>query len=223
MVLSLVFGSSGGIGGALVAAIGPGAVGFSRAGTPPFDITDEASVAAAAARVRGLGEPPGLIIVATGMLHGQGVMPEKTYAAITPETLARYFAINAIGPALIMKHFLPLLPKAEEARFAVLSARVGSITDNAIGGWYGYRAAKAALNQLLRSAAIELQRTRPLSVCVALHPGTVASNLSAPFAKAGLQVRPPACAAADLLGVLNGLGPADTGMFYAYDGTKIPW
>ncbi len=223
MGLSLVFGASGGIGGALLAALGPAAVGFSRDSRPPLDVTDEASIAAAAAQIRRQGEPLSTVIVATGMLHGQGISPEKTYAALTPEHLARSFAVNAIGPALIMKHFLPLLPRDEVARFAVLSARVGSIGDNEIGGWYSYRAAKAALNQLVRTAAMELRRTRPLALCVAMHPGTVESRLSAPFAKTGLRVRPPTEAAADLLSVLNGLGPADSGMFYSYDGTKIPW
>ncbi len=122
-----------------------------------------------------------------------------------------------------MKHFLPLLPRAGGAVFATLSAKVGSIGDNRIGGWYSYRAAKAALNQLVHSAAIELARTRPEAICVALHPGTVATGLSAPFAKSGLNVRPPEEAAADILAVIAGLTAAQTGGFFDYKGAELPW
>ena len=139
--------------------------------------------------------------------------------------LARSFQVNAIGPALVAKHFLPRLPKDRPARFAVLSARVGSIEDNRLGGWYGYRASKAALNMLVRSLAIELARTRPLAVCVALHPGTVDTALSRPFQRnvAAQKLFTPAYAAGRLLDVLDGLGPGDSGGFYAYDGTRIPF
>jgi NAD(P)-dependent dehydrogenase (short-subunit alcohol dehydrogenase family) len=122
-----------------------------------------------------------------------------------------------------MKHLLPLLPRSGKAVFATLSARVGSIGDNTIGGWYSYRAAKAALNQLVRTAAIELRRTRPEAICVALHPGTVATPLSAPFAKAGLNVRPPEEAARDLLAVIESLSPAQSGGFFDYRGAELPW
>ena len=137
--------------------------------------------------------------------------------------MVRAFALNAIGPALLMKHFLPLLPVDCQSVFATLSARVGSIGDNRLGGWYSYRASKAALNQLVHTAAIELARSRPQAVCVALHPGTVATALSAPFAKAGLKVRDANTAARELLAVLARLAPDDSGGFFDHSGRVLPW
>jgi NAD(P)-dependent dehydrogenase (short-subunit alcohol dehydrogenase family) len=149
--------------------------------------------------------------------------PEKSLRAIEPQAMAQAFAINAIGPALLMKHFLPRLDRTGRAVFATLSARVGSIGDNRIGGWYSYRASKAALNQLVRTASIELARTHPHAICVALHPGTVASALSAPFAKSGLNVQTPAEAAARLLAVIDALGSADSGGFIDQNGEIVPY
>jgi NAD(P)-dependent dehydrogenase (short-subunit alcohol dehydrogenase family) len=220
--MNIIIGASGGIGAALLTALGPDSIGLSRASTPPLDLLNEASIAAAAAHLKTLGQPS-LIIDATGFLHGGGFMPEKTFAALNPEHLAKSFAINAIGPALLMKHFLPLLPREGRGVFATLSAKVGSIGDNHTGGWYSYRAAKAALNQILHTAAIELKHKRPHAICIALHPGTVDTGLSAPFAKTGLNVRPPAQAATDILNVIANLTPQDTGKFLAYDGTELPW
>ena len=137
--------------------------------------------------------------------------------------MARAFQVNAIGPALVMKHFLPLLPRDRRSVFAILSAKVGSIGDNHLGGWYSYRASKAALNQIIRTAAIELKRRAPQAALVALHPGTVESRLSAPFGKAGLDVRSPADAAERLLGVIDGLAPAASGGFFDYRGERLPW
>ena len=137
--------------------------------------------------------------------------------------LEHVFKINTLGPALVMKHFLPLMPKQERCVAGFLSARVGSIGDNALGGWYGYRAAKAALNQLVKTAAIELTRRNKQSICVALHPGTVSTALSQPFAKTGLNVRPAPEAAADLLAVLAGLTAQDTGCLVDYLGHKLPF
>jgi NAD(P)-dependent dehydrogenase (short-subunit alcohol dehydrogenase family) len=137
--------------------------------------------------------------------------------------MAKSFALNAIGPALLMKHFLPMLPRDAKSVFVTLSAKVGSIGDNAAGGWYSYRAAKAALNQLVHTAAIELRHKRPKAVCIAMHPGTVDTPLSAPFAKSGLNVRPPERAAAEMLAVIARLTPEDSGKFFAYDGTELPW
>jgi NAD(P)-dependent dehydrogenase (short-subunit alcohol dehydrogenase family) len=224
--IAVVVGASGGIGAALAQALRAmpafsQVVPLSRAGTPPLDLTDEASIAAAAASL-----PPGplrLVLDATGMLHEGTAMPERSWRQLDAAHMARSFALNAIGPALLMKHFLPLLPRDGKAVFATLSARVGSIGDNRLGGWYSYRAAKAALNQLVHTAAIELARQRPEAVCVALHPGTVATALSAPFAKAGLEVRPPETAAAELLAVIDGLGPASTGGLFDHKGEVIPW
>ena len=164
-----------------------------------------------------------LLVIASGVLHGPGMQPEKSLAALDAAALAQLFAVNATGPAMVMKHLLPLLPKQGRAVCAALSARVGSIGDNQLGGWYTYRASKAALNQLVHTAAIELRRLRPQALCVALHPGTVDTGLSAPFAKTGLDVRGPAEAAAQLLAVLDGLTPQDSGGFYDYRGEPVPW
>lgn len=218
---ALVVGASGGIGSALVAELrGRGAevLGLSRSGDG-LEVTDEASVAAAFA-----GLEPGLdlVVVATGALVIGGVGPEKTIRAVTAEGLAAQFAVNAIGPALVMKHALRLLPRDRVSRLAVLSARVGSIGDNHLGGWYGYRAAKAALNQLVRTAAVEAARTHPLSVFVALHPGTVETGL-APALRAGHPSVPAEVAAGNLLAVLEGLGPEASGGFYDWKGEVVPW
>ncbi len=203
---------------------------LSRSGASPptgalggaIDITDEASIAAAAGRVP---DDIDLAIVATGRLQGDGMSPERSFAALDAHALARSFQVNAIGPALVAKHVLPRLAKDRPAVFAVLSARVGSIEDNRLGGWYGYRASKAALNMLVRSLAVELARTRPLAACVALHPGTVDTALSRPFQRnvAEGKLFTAAYAAERLLGVIEGLGPKDSGGFYAYDGTCIPF
>ncbi len=223
---AVVIGCRGGIGAALLEALAGEArfasvIGFSRSGDLPVDITSEASILTAVASLAGADVR--VVIDATGFLHGDGFSPEKTFRDLSAAHLAKAFAVNAIGPALLMKHFLPVLPRSGRTVFATLSARVGSISDNQIGGWYGYRAAKAALNQLVHTAAIELRRTRPEAVCVALHPGTVATKLSEPFAKAGLDVREPAVAAAELLRVIAGLGPAQSGGFYDYRGEVIGW
>ncbi len=224
--VAVVVGSGGGIGAALVEAllsetIFADVVSFSRASAPPIDVTSEASIAAAMKFLAG-GDIR-LVIDATGFLHGEGFSPEKTSRDLSAAHLAKSFAVNALGPALLMKHFLPLLPRSERAVFATLSARVGSISDNHIGGWYSYRAAKAALNQLVHTAAIELRRTRPAAICVALHPGTVATKLSAPFAKTGLDVREPVVAARELLTVIAGLGPEQSGGFFDHKGQEIGW
>lgn len=226
--MALVIGASGGIGEALLTRLQQDArfarvLGLSRHSQPALDLLNETSIAQAAAHMAGLGVPLRLLIDATGLLHGQGLQPEKSWQQLDPAQMAQAFAINAIGPALLMKHFLPLLPREGRAVFATLSAKVGSIGDNQLGGWYSYRASKAALNQLVRTAAIELRRRQPQALCVALHPGTVATALSAPFAKTGLQVQAPDHAAARLLGVLGGLQAADSGGFFNHDGSALPW
>ena len=226
--LALVIGASGGIGEALLTRLQQDArfarvLGLSRHSQPLLDLLNEASIAQAAAHVAGLGVPLRLLIDATGLLHGQGLQPEKSWQQLDPVMMAQAFAINAIGPALLMKHFLPLLPREGRSVFATLSAKVGSIGDNQLGGWYSYRASKAALNQLVRTAAIELRRRQPQALCVALHPGTVATNLSAPFAKTGLQVQAPGHAAARLLGAIDGLQATDSGGFFNHDGSALPW
>ena len=230
--VAVVVGATGAIGGALAEQLVEGGhfctvIELSRSGTPALDLTSEDSIAKATAYVAALVPPLRLVIDATGFLHdGEGApenMPEKTWRDLDGGRLAHAFAVNTIGPALLMKHFLPLLARDGKAVFATLSARVGSIGDNQLGGWYGYRASKAALNQMVRTAAIELNRRSPAAICVALHPGTVESGLSAPFARSGLDVRPPGQAAAELLAVIGSLTAADTGSFFDHRGAQPPW
>jgi NAD(P)-dependent dehydrogenase (short-subunit alcohol dehydrogenase family) len=163
------------------------------------------------------------LVVATGFLHGEAGQPERSWAQLNAAYLSQVFLVNAIGPALVIKHFLPLLPRQGPCAAVFLSAKVGSIGDNGLGGWYGYRAAKAALNQLVKTASIEQARRNREAAIVALHPGTVATPLSEPFSKNGLNVRPPEVAAAEIAQVLQGLGPQDNGRFVDYQGQTLPW
>ena len=142
---------------------------------------------------------------------------------IEADYMAKSFLINAIGPALLMRHFTPILPRDGKSVFATLSAKVGSIGDNRMGGWYSYRAAKAALNQLVKCTAIALARSKRTAICIALHPGTVATGLSGPFAKSGRNVQSPDQATANMLMVIDGLQPSQSGGFFAYDGNELPW
>ena len=227
---AIVIGASGGIGAALEEAlVDEGAFdivhGFarSRSGAQHLDLEDEASISAAAAFVA-KGPAPTLVIVATGLLHDGARGPEKSMRDLDPAWLMRNFAVNTIGPTLVAKHFLPLGAKGNRAVFAALSARVGSITDNKMGGWYGYRAAKAALNMMIRSLAIEEKRRNDRSIVVALHPGTVDTNLSKPFqgnVQPG-QLFDAGRAAVQLLDVIDGLKVPDSGKVFAWDGAEIP-
>ncbi|MCW9043221.1 MAG: SDR family NAD(P)-dependent oxidoreductase [Pseudopelagicola sp.] len=217
---ALVIGASGGIGSALVAALaarGGMVAGLSRR-DDGLDITDAASVEATLGALE-----PGfdMILVATGALHGAEQPPEKSLRHVTAAALADQYAINAIGPALILKHAPRLLRRDRRAVFAALSAKVGSIGDNHLGGWYSYRAAKAALNQIVHTGAIELARSHREAICVTLHPGTVAT----PFTNGHKAHRKhsPEESAENLLSVLDGLTPSDTGQFYSWDGTRLPW
>lgn len=226
--LAVVVGGSGAIGAACAAALGrtgafASVLSLGRRGEPPLDLLREETIAAAAERIGATGLPLRLVLDCTGILHGQGMQPEKSWRSIDPAAFAAAFAVNATGPALLMKHLLPLFPRQGKAVFATLSAKVGSIGDNRTGGWYAYRASKAALNQIVRTASVELARRWPEAVCVALHPGTVDSPLTAPFAKTGLTVRSPAEAADRLLAVIDGLGAADSGRFLSHDGSELPW
>lgn len=225
--VAVVFGAGGGIGRALVEAIQAAdrfahVVAFSRSTSPSIDLLDESSLEKAAAFAADLGDPR-LVIDATGFLHDDRQGPEKSWRQLDSVNLARAFALNAIGPALIMKHVLQRLPRSGKAVFATLSARVGSIADNRLGGWYSYRASKAALNQLVRTAAVESARRSPESVCVALHPGTVATALSAPFAATGLTVHTPPAAARHLLAVVDQLTADANGGFFDWRGQPVPW
>lgn len=214
---AVVIGASGGIGGALADALAEEGETVHRLSRPNLDVTDEATIAAAATRVGS----PALVVVATGLLHEEGRGPEKAIVDLDADWLARQYAVNAIGPALLAKHFLPIMPRTGRSVFAVLSARVGSISDNRLGGWYGYRASKAALNQLVRTLAIEDKRRNDRGIVVALHPGTVDTRLSKPFQSAGRDLFRPDRAAVQLLDVIDGLKPQDSGKLFAWDGAEI--
>lgn len=233
----VVFGASGGIGGALVAQLAADrsvarihaasrrAIDYSDSKIIPlsFDLSDESTIADAAATV---GAPLDLVCVATGMLHRDGgPAPEKSLRAIDAEAIAELFRVNTIGPALIAKHFAPLLPRDRRSVFAALSARVGSIADNRLGGWHSYRASKAALNMLMVNLAIELRRTHPQAIVASLHPGTVDTALSAPFQRGVVPEKLflSEDSARYLLGVLNRLTPEDSGGLFAWDGARIPY
>src|SRR6056297_283783 len=218
---ALIIGVSGGIGGALSAALaarGVAVTGLSRSGDG-LDVTDEGAVRDTLATLDG---PFDLIFVATGGLEINGQRPEKSLKEVTAQSLQDQFALNCIGPSLVLKHAPRLLPRDRRAVFAALSARVGSIGDNGYGGWYAYRTAKAALNQMVHTGAIELARSHRTSICVTLHPGTVATALTARYARGHPTVTPDT-AAANLLSVLEGLTPDDTGRFFDWAGTPVPW
>jgi NAD(P)-dependent dehydrogenase (short-subunit alcohol dehydrogenase family) len=218
---ALVIGASGGIGAALcvaLAARGDAVVGLSRSGDG-LDVTDEGSIAQAMGALEG---PFETILVATGALVIDGHRPEKTLKAVDAGGMAAQFALNAMGPMLVLKHALRLMPKDRPCRFGVMSARVGSIGDNALGGWYAYRTAKAALNQLIHTAAIEVARSHPQAVLALLHPGTVDTAFTAAYQPAYEKLTPAQSAAA-LLGVLDGLIPAQSGGFFDYRGEVVPW
>ena len=236
---AVVFGATGGIGAALLAQLeGSGHYDgiYAGARTLPdtaqphtttfrFDLTDEPSIAEAA-RTAGADGPLDLAIVATGMLHrADQPMPEKSWRALDGQAMAQMFAINTIGPALIAKHVLPLMRRDARSVFAVISARVGSIGDNRLGGWHSYRASKAALNMLVRNFAIELASRNPQGIAVAIHPGTVDSALSRPFQRS---VSPgslftPDESAAHIISVIDQLSASDSGSLMAWNGERIPY
>lgn len=217
---ALVIGESGGIGAAAAAELrarGAEVVGLSR-GRDGFDVLQPEAAEVQLAALEGVFD---LIFVATGALVSTRGRPEKALKEVTAAELARQFAVNAIGPALVMRHAPRLLARAERGVFAVLSARVGSIGDNRAGGWYSYRASKAALNQIVRTGAVELARTHKQAVCVALHPGTVETAFTASYP--GREKLAASESAARLLNVLYGLGPEQTGGFFDYAGEPVAW
>lgn len=238
---ALVIGASGGIGAALSAALErePRFRQVLRtarsAGSAPtasseslltLDLADDDSMEAAADAIRARTDRLDLVLVCSGLLHDEArdIRPEKRIADLRRSALQRHFEINAIGPVLLAAALAPLLPRQDRCVWATLSARVGSIGDNRLGGWYGYRASKAAQNMFTRTLAIELGRRHRGLACVALHPGTVATDLSAPFRSAEAEgVMEPDVAAGHLLDVVSGLGPEHTGGFFAWDAQRIPW
>jgi NAD(P)-dependent dehydrogenase (short-subunit alcohol dehydrogenase family) len=193
----------------------------------PLDVAEEASIAAASATVAGATDRLHLVLNCAGILHGgaAALAPEKRLADVRPEALAASFAVNAFGPLLIANHFEQLLAHRERAVFASISARVGSIGDNRLGGWYAYRGAKAAQNMFTKTLAIEWARTRRNVVCVALHPGTTDTGLSRPF-QANVppdKLFSPERTVRQLLEVIDRLTPAETGRFVSWDGSEIRW
>ncbi len=220
MKRALIIGASGGIGAAMAATLRAGGVavsGLSRR-DDGLDVTDPASVA----RLMGAFEAPfDLVLIATGILAPEGSAPEKSLAAIDAATMARVLAVNTIGPALILRELPRLLPRDRRSVTGILTARVGSISDNRLGGWYAYRASKAAANQIVRTAAIEIGRTHPEAIVAALHPGTVATPFTAAYP--GHSKVPAEQAAGNLLSVMAGLTPAQSGGFFDYSGAELPW
>lgn len=192
---------------------------LSRHSVPELDLERPETIARAAAELAEEA-PYQLIVHAAGLLHRDHIKPEKSFSAIEDEALQAVFQVNTLGPALVLRHFLPLLDP--RGAMAMLSAKVGSLGDNRLGGWYSYRASKAALNMLIKTAAIELARTRPQTRLLSLHPGTVISSLSQPF-RGAVEARPADLAAHQLLSLIDRLGAADSGHFFAYDGERLPW
>ena len=222
---ALVIGASGALGGALAQRLRADprcsrlhALG--RRTEPALDVSSEDSIAAAA-QALAQAAPWHLIFVATGMLHSATARPEKRLGELSMAAMQEVFQVNTFGPALVLRHFAPLLDR-HCGRMGLLSAKVGSIGDNRLGGWYTYRASKAALNMMVRTASIELRRTHPGAVLAALHPGTVKSALSRPFRGDEIGQAPEAAAQA-LLQVMDCLKPEDSGGFFAWDGQGLPW
>lgn len=221
MEKALIIGASGGIGQAVSAALetrGVTVTGLSRSGDG-LDVTDETSVAAALGALDG---PFDLILVTTGALEIAGAAPEKALRQVSAQAMLDQFALNCMGPSLVLKHSLRLLPREGRAVFAALSARVGSIGDNNFGGWYSYRTAKAALNQMIHTGAIELGRSHRGAICVALHPGTVETEFTRKYLGRHPAV-PAAQAAENLLGVIERLRPEESGGFFDWQGATVPW
>jgi NAD(P)-dependent dehydrogenase (short-subunit alcohol dehydrogenase family) len=231
-----VFGASGGIGNALIDLLAASPkVTHIYAGarsarmqtsdkiTPfVFNLKDEGSILAIAEQVKS-GGLLNLVFVATGILSADGLKPEKSWGAQSPDAYAKMFAVNTTGPAIIGKHFLPLLARDTKSVFAALSARVGSISDNNLGGWHAYRASKAALNMIVRNFALELAHRNKAAIAITLHPGTVDTELSAPF-QSGVapgKLFTPEYSATRMLGVIDGLQNEDSGKLFAWDGVEI--
>jgi NAD(P)-dependent dehydrogenase (short-subunit alcohol dehydrogenase family) len=233
----VIIGASGGLGSAFVklfsADVSNTVHAFARAEIKSeltnvhygrIDYADEESLKEAAEK-SAQDRPLDLVIVATGILHDNGLMPEKSLRDLNTSSFERIFLVNTIGPALVAKYFLPKLQRNQRAVFAALSARVGSIADNRLGGWYAYRASKAALNMLILNASIEITRSQKQAIVVGLHPGTVATALSKPF-----QQRVPSdklfstdYSARQLISVIEGLSAKDSGKVFAWDGKQIPY
>ncbi|MDA7741426.1 SDR family NAD(P)-dependent oxidoreductase [bacterium] len=227
--IALVIGGTGSIGSAIINELKnqkfTNIISLGRSSNPPLDLLDESSIKKAADFIKNQPGSLCLLFDATGILHNedQNQMPEKTYKNIDLTFMKKNFEINVMGPALIMKHFLPLLDTDQKSIFATLSAKVGSISDNRYGGWYSYRASKAALNQMIKTASIELKMKNKNAVCVAIHPGTVTSKLSKPFQKDNLKIQSNKESAKNIVQVMTNLKINDSGLFFDWSGDIISW
>ena len=235
-----VIGANGGIGRALVTEIQKqpcvdkifccsreqGEIDVNKTTFIKLNVADDNSIASAADEIKSKTNKIDVIIVATGILHeGDALRPEKSWRSLNTENLIKIFQINTIGPAIIAKHFIEFLPTDRKCIFAALSARVGSIEDNHIGGWYGYRSSKAALNMMIKSLSIELSRKNSQAIAVTLHPGTVDTSLSKPFQSAvpNNKLFTPSISASHILKVIDRLQPIASGGLFAWDGERIPF
>lgn len=222
-----ILGASGAIGNALTSLLltkypKANLLAFSQNGSNPIDYSNEDSIAEAA-EIAAKTQPIDLVFVANGMLHNGNIIPEKSLRDLSAEKFHHIFEVNAVIPALIGKYFIPKLSRTNPSIFAALSGRVGSISDNHLGGWYSYRASKAALNMIIKNAAIETARQNNHAIIVALHPGTVDSNLSKPF-QANMdpgKIFTPQYSAQKLLTVIKNLAPRDSGKHFAWNGIEI--
>lgn len=191
-----------------------------------IDLEDENTIVDAASKIRYMVEELDVILVATGILHSSNnLLPEKSWKSIDCVSMETVFRINTVGPALVAKHFLPLLSFKKRSALAILTARVGSISDNFLGGWYSYRASKAALNMIIRTLSVEMARRNANSVCVGLHPGTVDTKLSKPYQKGVEQgkIFSPEKSANYMLQVLDSLSPSNSGSIFSWDGAELPY
>ncbi|MBW4487942.1 MAG: SDR family NAD(P)-dependent oxidoreductase [Trichocoleus desertorum ATA4-8-CV12] len=191
----------------------------------PLDITDEAQIAECSDRIQTQVDKLHLVINCVGILHEGDLQPEKSLRQINPDHLGRYFQVNSIGAVLLAKHLSPLFCHSDRNVFATISAKIGSIGDNQLGGWYGYRASKAALNMLMRTVAIEYRRKSPNTIVVTLHPGTTDTHLSKPFQRnvPPEKLFPVERTVTQLLAVIENLELRDSGEFFSWDGTRLPW
>ena len=226
--VAVVLGSTGGIGKAIrdnlvKQNIFYDVISVSRETNPKVDLKNEESIIDLAEAIKQRDRELRLVVNATGLLHNENIFPEKNLRSLTQEALLENFLVNAIGPILCLKHLSALFPRVGKSVFISLSARVGSVGDNQLGGWYSYRASKTALNQLIKTASIELARGLPDHVSVAVHPGTVLTELSKPFSKEGLTLLTPDEAAAKLWRLIENLESADTGKFFDNEKRSIPW
>jgi NAD(P)-dependent dehydrogenase (short-subunit alcohol dehydrogenase family) len=189
------------------------------------DITQEDQIVGAIAKISSVVPNLHLVINCVGILHAGDMQPEKSLRQLNPDYLSRYFQVNSIGPVLLAKHLMNLLKHGDRSVLATISAKIGSIEDNRLGGWYGYRASKAALNMFMKTAAIEYNRRCPQCIITLLHPGTTDTPLSEPFQRnvPPEKLFPVERTVSQLLGIIHNLTPADHGSFFSWDGSRLPW